>query len=87
MSAAVATVVDLSARRSKEAALARAEAATLADLSRGAAGSEDTIAGLLEQALDVFQVRGAALLSRRTTAPSRADARGRVAAGQGEAGG
>ena len=63
VSAAVATVVDLSARRSKEAALARAEAATLADLSRGAAGSEDTIAGLLEQALDVFQVRGAALLS------------------------
>ena len=46
VSAAVATVVDLSARRSKEAALARAEAATLADLSRGAAGSEDTIAGL-----------------------------------------
>jgi two-component system sensor histidine kinase KdpD len=65
VSAAVATVVDLSARRSKEAALARAEAATLADLSRGAAGSEDTIVGLLEQALDVFQVRGAALVSRQ----------------------
>ncbi len=65
VSAAVATVVDLSARRSKEAALARAEAATLADLSRGAAGSEDTVVGLLEQALDVFQVRGAALLSRQ----------------------
>lgn len=64
VSAAVASVVDLSARRSKEAALARAEAATLADLSRGAAGSEDTIVGLLQQALDVFQVRGAALLSR-----------------------
>ena len=65
VSAAVATVVDLSARRSKEAALARAEAATLADLTRGAAGSEDTVVGLLEQALDVFQVRGAALLSRQ----------------------
>lgn len=61
VSAAVAVVVDLSARRSKEAARARAEATTLAELSRGAAGSEDTITGLLEQALDVFQVRGAAL--------------------------
>ncbi|MEO3931811.1 ATP-binding protein [Micrococcaceae bacterium Sec7.4] len=63
VSAAVATVVDVSARRSKEAAFAKAEAATLADLTRGAAGSQDTVAGLLEQALDVFQVRGAALLS------------------------
>ncbi|MCX6497478.1 MAG: DUF4118 domain-containing protein [Arthrobacter sp.] len=61
VSAAVAVVVDLSARRSKEAARARAEATTLADLSRGAAGAEDTVTGLLEQALDVFQVRGAAL--------------------------
>ncbi|WP_346958558.1 DUF4118 domain-containing protein [uncultured Arthrobacter sp.] len=61
VSAAVAVVVDLSARRSKEAARARAEAATLAELSRGAAGSEDTVTGLLEQSLDVFQVRGAAL--------------------------
>ncbi|MET1066236.1 MAG: DUF4118 domain-containing protein [Arthrobacter sp.] len=73
VSAAVATVVDLAARRSKEAALARAEAATLADLSRGAAGSEDTIVGLLEQALDVFQVRGAALLSQRDEDAFRAD--------------
>ena len=63
VSAAVASVVDLSARRSKEAALARAEATTLADLSRGAAGTEDTVQGLLDQALDVFQVRGAALFS------------------------
>lgn len=63
VSAAVATVVDLSARRSKEAALARVEATTLADLSRGAAGAEDTVMGLLEQALDVFQVRGAALFT------------------------
>ncbi|HEX9086359.1 MAG TPA: DUF4118 domain-containing protein [Arthrobacter sp.] len=64
VSAAVATVVDLAARRSKEAAFASAEAATLADLSRGAASAEDTLVGLLEQAVEVFQVRGAALLSR-----------------------
>ncbi len=63
VSAAVAVVVDLSARRSKEAARARAEATTLGDLTRGAVGSEDPIDGLLEQALDVFRVRGAALFS------------------------
>ncbi|MET4094262.1 DUF4118 domain-containing protein [Arthrobacter sp. UYCu712] len=61
VSAAVAVVVDLSARRSKEAARARAEATTLGDLTRGAAAAEDTLKGLLEQALDVFQVSGAAL--------------------------
>ncbi|RKR19770.1 DUF4118 domain-containing protein [Arthrobacter oryzae] len=63
VSAAVAVVVDLSARRSKEAARARAEATTLSDLTRGAAGSEDTVQSLLEQARTVFQVRGAALFS------------------------
>mgnify|MGYP000023424995 CR=1 FL=1 len=83
VSAAVATVVDVSARRSKEAALARAEAATLADLSRGAAGSEDTIAGLLQQALDVFQVRGAALLSRPDDGAFRAGAGPGAGSGEG----
>ncbi|WP_035743697.1 DUF4118 domain-containing protein [Arthrobacter sp. MA-N2] len=61
VSAAVAAVVDVSARRSKEAARARAEAATLGDLTRGASSAEDTVEGLLKQALDVFQMRGAAL--------------------------
>ena len=64
VSAAVAVVVDLSARRSKEAARARAEATTLSDLTRGAAGSEDTVQSLLEQARSVFQVRGVALFSQ-----------------------
>lgn len=84
VSGAVATVVDVSARRSKEAALARAEAATLADLSREAAGSEDTMVGLLEQALDVFRVRGAALLGRQNhdAAPGAGAATG-AAAGHG----
>ncbi|MHA7221682.1 DUF4118 domain-containing protein [Arthrobacter sp. RHLT1-20] len=63
VSAAVAVVVDLSARRSKEAAHARAEATTLGDLTRGAARSDDTVRALLEQSLGVFQVRGAALFS------------------------
>jgi len=61
VSAAVAVVVDVSARRAKEAARARAEATALAELSRGADGAEDSITGLLERALDLFQVRGAAL--------------------------
>jgi two-component system sensor histidine kinase KdpD len=63
VSAAVAVVVDLSARRSKEAARARAEATTLGDLTRSAVGSDDTVQALLEQALSVFQVRGAAVFS------------------------
>lgn len=83
VSAAVATVVDVSARRSKVAARARAEAATLADLSRGAAGSEDTVMGLLEQALDVFQVRGAALFSLPHDDDGGADARDGSAADAG----
>ncbi|MFF2318277.1 DUF4118 domain-containing protein [Arthrobacter sp. NPDC058097] len=66
VSAAVAVVVDLAARRSKEAARARAEATTLSDLTRGAASSEDTVTGLLQQALDVFSVRGAALYGTDT---------------------
>ncbi|MFF2243103.1 DUF4118 domain-containing protein [Arthrobacter sp. NPDC058130] len=64
VSAAVAVVVDLSARRSKEAARARAEATTLSDLTRGAAGSDDTVQALLEQARTVFQVRGTALFGQ-----------------------
>ncbi|MET4134896.1 DUF4118 domain-containing protein [Pseudarthrobacter sp. PvP090] len=63
VSAAVAVVVDLSARRSKEAARARAEATTLSDLARSAAGSDDMVRALLEQALGVFQARGAAVFS------------------------
>ncbi|APX04060.1 DUF4118 domain-containing protein [Arthrobacter sp. QXT-31] len=63
VSVAVAGVVDRSARRSKEAARARAEAATLGELARAATRAEDTVGSLLEQALDVFGVRGAAVFS------------------------
>jgi two-component system sensor histidine kinase KdpD len=63
VSAAVAVVVDLSARRSKDAARARAEATTLSDLARSASGADDMVRALLEQALGVFQVRGAAVFS------------------------
>ncbi|UKA48961.1 DUF4118 domain-containing protein [Arthrobacter sp. FW305-123] len=61
VSCAVAMVVDLSARRSKEAARARSEATTLAELTRGASTADDPVQDLLEQALEVFQVQRAAL--------------------------
>lgn len=63
VSVAVAGVVDRSARRSKEAARARAEATTLGDLALGASRSEDTVNGLLTQALDVFGARGAGVFA------------------------
>lgn len=86
VSAAVAAVVDVSARRSKEAARARAEATTLGDLTRGASSAEDTVEGLLKQALDVFQMRGAALF-KATGAGSTGAATGgwRLVAKAGEA--
>jgi two-component system sensor histidine kinase KdpD len=61
---AVAGVVDRSARRSKEAAAARAEAATLADLALAASREEDNLKGLLAEALSVFGASGAAVLTR-----------------------
>lgn len=77
VSAAVAGVVDRSARRSKEAARARAEAATLGDLALGASRSEDTLSALLEQALDVFGVTGAGAFNTGTNnAPAPAGAEG-----------
>ncbi len=61
---AVAGVVDRSARRSKEAATARAEAATLADLALAASRDEDNLKGLLAEAVSVFGATGAAVLAR-----------------------
>ncbi|WP_255482364.1 histidine kinase dimerization/phospho-acceptor domain-containing protein [Pseudarthrobacter sp. NBSH8] len=65
VSVAVAGVVDRSARRSKEAARAQAEAATLGDLALGASRSEDTLDGILAEALDVFGAAGAGVFSCR----------------------
>ena len=73
VSAAVAVVVDLSARRSKEAARRPrgGRHPRRPHARRGRLGGHP--AGLLEQALDVFQVRGAALygLGRRTRRAGR----------------
>ncbi|WP_254703339.1 DUF4118 domain-containing protein [Pseudarthrobacter sp. C4D7] len=65
---AVAGVVDRSARRSKDASTARAEAATLADLALAASREEDNLKGLLAEAVSVFGAAGAAVVSRRTAA-------------------
>lgn len=62
VSVAVAGVVDGSARRSKEAARARSEAATLGDLALGASRSEDSLQGLLTESLSAFGVAGAAVI-------------------------
>jgi two-component system sensor histidine kinase KdpD len=67
VSVAVAGVVDGSARRSKEASRAQAEAATLGDLALGASRSEDTLHGLLAEALDAFGASGAAVVSNLPT--------------------
>lgn len=65
VSVAVAGVVDRSARRSKESARAQAEAATLGDLALGASRSEDTLDGILAEALDVFGATGAGVFSSK----------------------
>ncbi|WP_426773531.1 hypothetical protein, partial [Pseudomonas aeruginosa] len=84
VSAAVAVVVDLSARRSKEASRARAEATTLSDLTRGAVRSEDGVKDLLQQALDDLSVRGAALYGSGPDGNERTTAVWRLVAGAGE---
>lgn len=61
---AVSLVVGLSARRAQEAARARAEATTLADLARDALIADDTIAAFLDKVRETFQVRSAGLFTR-----------------------
>ncbi|MBT2534361.1 sensor histidine kinase KdpD [Arthrobacter sp. ISL-48] len=60
---AVSLVVGLSARRAREAARARAEAATLADLARDALVEDDTVAAFLEKVRETFRVRSAGLFT------------------------
>ncbi|RKE19133.1 two-component system sensor histidine kinase KdpD [Streptomyces sp. TLI_171] len=65
---AVATVVDLAARRSHQAARAQAEAQTLSALAgtvlRGAPTGEGVLTALLEQVRETFQQEAVALLER-----------------------
>ena len=64
VAAAVAWVVDRSARRADRAVRAQAEAAALAALSHTLLGSTDQVALLLRQALDMFGAEAAAVVRR-----------------------
>lgn len=61
---AVSLVLGISAKRAREATLARAEAATLADLARGALLADDTVGAFLEKVRETFRVRSAGLFTR-----------------------
>jgi K+-sensing histidine kinase KdpD len=87
---AVSWVVDLAARRSAEAARARAEAAALSGLAGATLAEHRTLSDLLSQVREVFGMREAALLERRdggwtvvaaVGAPADGDAELRVPAG------
>lgn len=62
--AAVATVVDRSAARAREAARRGSEAAVLASLSAGVLRRQDGVRALLEQACETFGAPGAALFEQ-----------------------
>lgn len=61
---AVSLVVGLAARRSREAANASADAATLGELARGVLAAEDTMQGFLHRVRTHFGMAGAALYAR-----------------------
>ncbi len=60
----VSLVVGLSARRSREAALAQQEAALLGEIARGALAEEDTLQGFLRHVQIQFDVDAVALFGR-----------------------
>ncbi len=71
---AVALAVDQSARRSREAIRAGAEAATLSELARGILASQDTVQVLLEQLRDHFAMRSVTLFRSTTSAGAQSGA-------------
>lgn len=71
---AVSLVVDRSAKLSKEAHIAGAEAAVLGELSRRAVAEGNSIPAFLDQVREHFQANGAGLWVRRESGPGRASA-------------
>lgn len=65
----VSLVVGLSARRSREAALAQQEAALLGEIARGALAEEDTLQGFLRHVQIQFDVDAVALFGRGGARP------------------
>ncbi|KNH15185.1 hypothetical protein ACU18_17810 [Arthrobacter sp. ZBG10] len=84
LSVAVAGVVDRSARRSREAAQARAEAGILGDLALDASRSADPLRGLLSDAVAVFGVAGAAIVARQSPGAGAGKAPAVLLAGVGD---
>jgi two-component system sensor histidine kinase KdpD len=70
---AVSTVVDLAARRTSEAARARAEAETLSTLAGNVLRGERSLPALLDQLRETFHLAGVTLLERRDDAPPGPD--------------
>jgi len=68
----VSLVVDRSARRSKEAQRAGAEASILGELSRRAVAEGNSVASVLDQVREYFQAPGVGLWVRRETGPGTA---------------
>lgn len=66
---AVSLLVGLSARRTTEAARARAEAATLADLARDALIADDSVEAFLDKVRETFQAKAAGLFTKASEAP------------------
>ncbi|MEV7454308.1 DUF4118 domain-containing protein [Pseudarthrobacter oxydans] len=71
---AVSLVVDRSAKLSKEAHIAGAEAAVLGDLSRRAVAEGNSIPAFLDQVREHFQAKGAGLWVRHRPGPGRGSA-------------
>ncbi|MCW2886548.1 MAG: histidine kinase [Streptosporangiaceae bacterium] len=69
VAAAVSAVVDLAARRTRQAALASADAAVLATLSHSVLGGERALEGLLERLRETYGLTSVTLLERPPDTP------------------
>jgi two-component system sensor histidine kinase KdpD len=69
----LSTVVDLAARRTREASAARAEAATLFTLAGSVLRGSEPLPALLEQVREMFALNAVTLLERRPEAPAGPD--------------
>ena len=74
VTALVSTVVDQSARRSRDAARASAEAETLSTLAGSLLRGEQALPALLERVQETFRMQAVSLLRRRSSAPGSAGA-------------
>ncbi|OJF15875.1 sensor histidine kinase [Couchioplanes caeruleus] len=73
VAAAVSTVVDLAARRTSEAARARAEAETLSTLAGSVLRGERPLTAMLDQLRDTFHLDAVTLLERDPDTPDSPD--------------